>query len=238
MRHPLVNSGVVQARFVISDERDPPDARHDDFIRLPVAEDYHQLTAKVIAFMQWFKNNSNASYVMKLDDDSYPHLDLLLPHLQRIKNPLAYVGGGMSPHAPVRRYGKWAEYNFPEDFYPPYMQGAAYMLSNELVKAITVPEFTEILLANENTTVGVRVDMENQRLKRLGQEVAYHKIPGTLYGCRMNNTLSMNWDARMFPCVFKKEMQQYPGPVVGQCCGPLKRGHWSETKNKIQADEW
>lgn len=229
-----MQSGAVQARFFVSSHGYLPmgEERYHDLIRLPVPEDYHQLTAKTLAFIKWFNINSDADYVMKLDDDSYPHLDRLLHQLKQTVYPLVYLG--IQSNGPVKRTGKYAERYYEEDHYPPYMQGAGYIMSKKLAKEIMNRGHAH--LDNENTTVGLRV----REVENASSGIVRTSLRGTLYGCREQDVISMNWDARRFPCVFEKEKalaeKEFPCPVAGQCCGEHTHRHWSESASEDAID--
>lgn len=217
-QHPLVKSGVVQAKFLLAgwaEELHRDDTRYGDCLRLPVQEGYHKLTQKTLAYLDWSKNSTNATYVMKLDDDSYPHLDGLIPYLTNNTSPFAYFG--YVAHGPVHRTGRWAETKYDQEWYPNYMQGAGYILSKQLVSEIMKPGFVNATYSNENATVGIRVSWVKDY-----QDIRYVQLPTRLNGCSKGNVISMNWDVWKFQCVFRKEAAAMArsGPVQEKltCC--------------------
>ena len=86
----------------------------------------------------------NARWFMKTDDDSFFLIDLLYEHLRKMKDPAQFpslVAGMKMDVGPIRRKeSPWfiSEEDFPGDMYPPYPLGPGYVLSNPLVRCLSV----------------------------------------------------------------------------------------------------
>lgn len=215
MQHQLVEDGQVVARFIVSDNitDSAPDHRHShDMVSLSVPEGYHHLTAKTMALLRWFNENASAKYLLKLDDDSYPHLDKLLPILNDTVGEFVYMGR-LYEHAPVMRTGKNAESldAFEQETYPKYMAGGGYILSAPLVREILAAN--PISLSNENTTVGLAVDAVN---RKPGKQVVYRPLSLSAghWECSMHDVLTLNDDYRKFECYWEGENR---GRLFNKC---------------------
>merc|ERR1719362_1304940 len=62
------------------------------FLRLPIEDGYEKLTNKTFALLSWFAKKRPARFLMKLDDDSFPHLEKLVSLLEGQKQRYAYMG--------------------------------------------------------------------------------------------------------------------------------------------------
>eukprot|EP00448_Togula_jolla_P018750 CAMPEP_0170591468 /NCGR_PEP_ID=MMETSP0224-20130122/12421_1 /TAXON_ID=285029 /ORGANISM="Togula jolla, Strain CCCM 725" /LENGTH=177 /DNA_ID=CAMNT_0010915337 /DNA_START=55 /DNA_END=584 /DNA_ORIENTATION=+ len=104
---------VIQYKFAVgwadpnSDDAkllEEDNATHGDFLRLPIREGYHNLVNKTIAMLRWFALEGNARYVMKLDVDSFPNFNRIVPLLQlKIENgkTFTYAGDMMMKNKPL-----------------------------------------------------------------------------------------------------------------------------------------
>lgn len=223
MQHPLVRDGTVEAKFLLASRGAVPEDEHavTDLLRLPGGnEGYNELTGKTLAFLRWFKASCHADYLMKLDDDSYPHLYRLMPYLKGNSHKMAYMGY-LSENSPVLRTGKNAEgvEGFSREHYAPYMQGAGYILSWQLVEEIMKPEYAGTYLYNENTTVGERVAQANETVQE-DRKVFYENLPGTERGCHSGDVISLNWSPELFLCTYQKEERsmRFGQGVEDICC--------------------
>mmetsp|Transcript_46027 Transcript_46027/g.99962 ORF Transcript_46027/g.99962 Transcript_46027/m.99962 type:complete len:357 (-) Transcript_46027:51-1121(-) len=171
MKDPLVTDNVlVQTVFVVGQPEpgsqvaaalESEQQEHGDILLLPVQDTYEDLTKKTLTFLQWFLGDMlgdegmvrspGAKYVLKLDDDTYPHLGRLLQLL--VTRPDSYTYMGLFHRcAAVKRIGKNAE--SPEDFgdnlFPTYASGSGYVLSSalarNLIESIAHPSLTRKLL--------------------------------------------------------------------------------------------
>nr|XP_002730446.1 PREDICTED: beta-1,3-galactosyltransferase 1-like [Saccoglossus kowalevskii] len=112
-----------------------------DIVQGDFEDSYANLTLKTIFGLQWtVENCANAAYILKADDDIYVIMDNLLrwlKYLRPIRRRLLYTGY-LYGHTRVDRNKKtkWyvPEKDYPEMFYPPYISGGAYLLSNEVVR--------------------------------------------------------------------------------------------------------
>eukprot|EP00448_Togula_jolla_P037499 CAMPEP_0170623416 /NCGR_PEP_ID=MMETSP0224-20130122/29687_1 /TAXON_ID=285029 /ORGANISM="Togula jolla, Strain CCCM 725" /LENGTH=333 /DNA_ID=CAMNT_0010949869 /DNA_START=67 /DNA_END=1068 /DNA_ORIENTATION=+ len=224
MQSPYVrgpNPGVV-VKFVVGHaERDSEDAKllatdmaaHDDFLQLPIPEGYHNLVNKTIELFQWFAWHGNARYAMKLDDDSYPNLNRLIPLLElktQNKKRNTYAGDMMMQNKPLL-WGKWrqdpAVYN--ETYYPPYASGPGYLLGADLIRTMFKDHFkahVHYVLDNEDANVGVWVHRENVT----GLDIDYTNLDAEEEGCRPGVYLAMNMASGNMDCMHQRQRAREP----------------------------
>jgi len=184
-------------------------ATHGDFLRLPIREGYHNLVNKTIAMMRWFALEGNARYIMKLDDDSFPNFNRLVPLLQlKTENGkrYTYAGDMMLHHHPLL-WGKWrqdpAVYN--ESDYPPYATGPGYLMGADLACLIYSEHYSlhiGMRLDNEDVNTGVWVHREHVT----GTQIDYTNLEAEEEGCQVGVYIAMNLPLGQMPCMWKRKL--------------------------------
>ena len=140
------NSSIT-ARFIVGVKELPQEdksyleeenKRYKDILFLPELKDsYDELTNKVLQTFSRVDQNVNSSYVLKVDDDSFVRLDLIVSELENNSPRTKLYWGFFRGDAHVKFAGSWAEKNWHLcDRYLPYAQGGGYVLSSDLVNFI------------------------------------------------------------------------------------------------------
>ena len=140
------NSSIT-ARFIVGVKELPQEdrrnleeenKRYNDILFLPELKDsYYELTNKVLHTFKWVDQNVNSSYLLKVDDDSFVRLDLIVSELKNSSPRAKFYWGFFRGDAHVKFAGSWAEKNWHLcDRYLPYAQGGGYVLSSDLVNFI------------------------------------------------------------------------------------------------------
>eukprot|EP00927_Polykrikos_kofoidii_P023164 TRINITY_DN21415_c0_g1_i2.p1 TRINITY_DN21415_c0_g1~~TRINITY_DN21415_c0_g1_i2.p1 ORF type:complete len:411 (+),score=29.98 TRINITY_DN21415_c0_g1_i2:439-1671(+) len=218
--YPVAVLGSVMTRFLVGyrnpDEGDnilveaalqAEQKKHRDLLRLNVTDTYDNLTRKTLAFFRWFisADGPRTRYLMKLDDDSFPHLDLVLDAL-RAEDSYEYSYLGYFHFlAPVHRDGKNFEpaSNYDAVHFPTYASGSGYILSKALVRNVVGNLYDHpTVLRNEDASVGVWVDHALSILP-----VHFMPLKATLFGCAAGDTLSLNLRLGELPCMWAKRQE-------------------------------
>eukprot|EP00448_Togula_jolla_P033113 CAMPEP_0170622746 /NCGR_PEP_ID=MMETSP0224-20130122/29302_1 /TAXON_ID=285029 /ORGANISM="Togula jolla, Strain CCCM 725" /LENGTH=330 /DNA_ID=CAMNT_0010949099 /DNA_START=66 /DNA_END=1058 /DNA_ORIENTATION=- len=217
----------VVVKFLVGKPANSDDAKllkqdmiqHKDFVELPIQEGYHNLVNKTIAFFRWFALAGTARYAMKLDDDTYPNFNRLMPLLQlktENKKQYTYAGDMMMQNKPLL-WGKWrqdpAVYN--ETYYPPYASGPGYLMGADLIQRIFNKNYQAHLayrLDNEDANCGVWVHREGLT----GLEIDYTNLDAEEEGCRPGVYLAMNMPTGTgnLKCMFERQLAGEPD----MCC--------------------
>lgn len=135
------------ARFIIGVKELPQEdrknleeenERYQDILFLPELKDsYYELTNKVLKSFEWIDQNVNSSYLLKVDDDSFVRLDVIISELKSTSPRKNLYWGFFRGDAHVKFAGSWREKNWHLcDRYLPYAQGGGYILSSDLVNFI------------------------------------------------------------------------------------------------------
>lgn len=111
---------------------------YNDILFLPELKDaYKELPSKVLQTFEWIDQNVNSSYILKVDDDSFVRLDVVISELKSTHSTKRLYWGFFRGDAHVKYSGPWAEKNWHLcDRYLPYAQGGGYILSCDLVDFI------------------------------------------------------------------------------------------------------
>ena len=137
------------------------DKAHGDLLLLGNLHDtYNNLTKKVLYSFFWADKNTNFSYLLKTDDDTYVFVDELYKEVQRYRqdgvNKLYWGHFNWKSKPITNKNSKWAESNwFLTDTYLPYAFGGGYVISADLIHNIaTTADYVE-LYHNEDVSVGL-----------------------------------------------------------------------------------
>lgn len=116
---------------------------NDDIIQLGFIEHYHNMTYKAIGALKWLVTRcKTVTYLLKTDDDTFVNTFALFKHIEALSEDHLYVSGLLvccRGHLKlVYRYGKWAvnRTEYPDDYYPHYCSGIAYILTADVARAI------------------------------------------------------------------------------------------------------
>ena len=134
-------------------------AEHSDLLFLiDFVDMYDSLSEKLLKSLVWVSENINTKFVMKLDDDSFVQLDLILTDLEKRENLGRLYWGFFRGNANIKRIGPWAENNwFLSDHYLPYALGGGYILSIDLVEYISKISGMVQLYKNEDVSLGKNI---------------------------------------------------------------------------------
>eukprot|EP00927_Polykrikos_kofoidii_P079176 TRINITY_DN75962_c0_g1_i1.p1 TRINITY_DN75962_c0_g1~~TRINITY_DN75962_c0_g1_i1.p1 ORF type:complete len:358 (+),score=49.72 TRINITY_DN75962_c0_g1_i1:151-1224(+) len=229
--HPLLKpGGPVEAKFIVGWSTETNEEtraleedigqRPTDFLRVDVLETYSNLTRKSMAFLRWFAGHGRAAFVLKMDDDTFPHFGPIVNQLREEVRPLSHLGM-LFPCAPVLKFTKWAENEqvWNHSFFPKYMQGSGYFLSAPLVRLIAGEHYdrnAKKMLNNEDAAVGVWIEM--LRWEDPNVDVEQRSVSSTLTGCQPGDLLSMNNQLGYMRCYWNRFLR---GENDVCCYGPL-----------------
>ena len=113
-----------------------------DLLFLPVADDYRSLSRKVLAAFEWTARSVAFKYLLKTDDDAFVCGARLISLLAPLPRLGLYLGALTANKTVVTSraspsYERWSDPEYVRIFgsavYAPYMQGAGYVLSADLV---------------------------------------------------------------------------------------------------------
>jgi len=215
-----VANDVVQYRFVIGKELQALQGvallkeaqQYEDIIQVNVVEGYANLTNKTAALFKLFHEKRSAQYLMKLDDDTFPHLDKIVPFIQSMTSSYLYSGLLLDCKA-VAHEGKWAERSefFPTSIYPKYAHGPGYILSKNLVGEV-VRYFTkhsnQLGIFSEDAAVGAWVDAVQSEVVI----VNFAAIPATGYGCSDFDYMSQNLQSGQITQIWQNMIENSTNP--------------------------
>ena len=184
---------ICQLKFFIATNSDPAVVQqvqkesdhHNDIVSLPhIVESYYNITHQTMEIFKTMTQGNNATYVMKVDDDTYVRMDLLVNFLRNInydavdvdvekrKKENVYIGYLERSSSPVRDVESKFYMNhksWPGDYLPTWAHGAGYILSVNLARVIAenaaVLSSTGKFYHLEDLSTGVWVDFAKDNLK-------------------------------------------------------------------------
>ena len=110
---------------------------HHDIVQDSFIDTYHNLSLKSIAILRWVKHYCpNTKFVLKTDDDMYINIPLLLKDLHNSVHEHFIMGHIIAGASPSRdSTSKWYTPSsvYPDNHYPTYVSGTAYVISGDLV---------------------------------------------------------------------------------------------------------
>lgn len=139
----------------------------NDVIRFDSFDDsYYNLFEKTLAWFSWASTHSQCAFVMKMDQDSYPRLSVLLNSLHSIPSG-AHCIGTMWGSFDAKKRNATVIHNkdspwyladqYPHPVFPPYMSGGAYILSRNLVNLVSISSPSTMVYRLEDAGLGILV---------------------------------------------------------------------------------
>ncbi|XP_064400692.1 beta-1,3-galactosyltransferase 6-like [Halichondria panicea] len=129
-------------------------------------DSYNNLTRKVLHTFVWVDKNTDYSFVLKIDEDSFPKLDRIELELKERTNRKPLYWGLVASQGTPKKEGKWAEPNWKLcDKYLPYALGGGYVLSKYLIHRIAINADGLTLYNNEDVSVGAWISPFNLERK-------------------------------------------------------------------------
>ncbi|XP_046853307.1 beta-1,3-galactosyltransferase 6-like [Xenia sp. Carnegie-2017] len=132
-------------------------SQHNDLVYLPnLKDDYSKLTLKLLYALTWMNENIEYSFLLKVDDDTFARLDIILQELNTKYFGLHNLYWGFHRgDARVKYAGRWAELKWKLcDRYLPYALGGGYILSMKLVQFIANTSSMLELYNSEDVSLG------------------------------------------------------------------------------------
>ncbi|KAL4217223.1 Beta-1 [Mactra antiquata] len=165
-----------------------------DIVKADFIDSYYNLTLKVLIGLKWVKTNcQGVKYVLKVDDDVFVNIPLLVKHIESRPIPAngTVYGTIFNRKVKVSPSGKWAvkKEEYPLTFYPPYAQGTSYTLTGNLIsKIVHTSQYLPYLHIEDAFITGI--------------------LAGRLHGARLVHVYrSSNWfDVPPEPCMFFKKL--------------------------------
>ncbi|KAL6893678.1 hypothetical protein ACP4OV_007776 [Aristida adscensionis] len=185
-----------------------------DIVIVPFADSYDLVVLKTIAICDYVARIVPAKYVMKCDDDTFVRVDSLMAEVRKISDGKSFYLGNMNYYHKPLREGKWAvSYEeWPRDEYPPYADGAGYIVSSDIANFVAseMERGRLNLFKMEDVSMGMWVGQFNGS----GNAVAYIHSPRLCqFGC-VDNYLTAHYQSpAQMMCLWEKLGQGRP-----QCC--------------------
>lgn len=130
------------------------------------------------------------AYILNVDDDSFVNIPSLLHWLSSQPRQMFY-GGALIPNGKVQRLpsSKWAVDNetFPDDFYPPYMYGAGYVVSRDVAAVLADEQSYDEAVQKmwiDDVIVGIVLNRRLPSLKAVDSRLFFGFLSQCPHACR------------------------------------------------------
>jgi hypothetical protein len=170
--------------------------RNQDLLEIPMKEEYNRLPEKMMQAYNWaVKNIPNLKWVAKADDDMFVDVRNLEKYVKKYNFEIPMVIGEIIYHSPVAKSGKWAEYDYPENYYPYWPKGSAgHVLSRATLEYITENSESLHRYQGEDTSIGIW--LHEARISGRLNDVTYiyaprHFISSGIYVCEVGANVIM-----------------------------------------------
>ncbi|TKY59843.1 beta-1,3-galactosyltransferase 20 [Spatholobus suberectus] len=176
-----------------------------DIVILPFMDRYELVVLKVVAICEFGIRNVTAAYVMKCDDDTFIRVDTVLKEIEKVPQEKSlYMGNLNLLHRPLRN-GKWAVTyeEWPEEVYPPYANGPAYVISSDIITFILSQhkERRLRLFKMEDVSMGMWVERYNNTVAAVQYS---HNWKFCQYGCMEGYFTAHYQSPRQMICLWDK----------------------------------
>ncbi|XP_057430287.1 hydroxyproline O-galactosyltransferase GALT2-like [Lotus japonicus] len=208
----IKSSNVVARFFVALNPRNEVNAElrkeaafFGDIVILPFMDRYELVVLKTMAICEFGIQNVTAEYIMKCDDDTFIRVDTVLKEIEAVpKEKSLYMGNLNLLHRPLRN-GKWAVTyeEWPEEAYPPYANGPAYIISKDIVTFIISQQKDRKLrlFKMEDVSMGMWVERFNNTVSAVKYS---HNWKFCQYGCMEGYFTSHYQSPRQMVCLWDK----------------------------------
>nr|KYP52989.1 putative beta-1,3-galactosyltransferase 20 [Cajanus cajan] len=176
-----------------------------DIVILPFMDRYELVVLKTVAICEFGIQNVTAAYVMKCDDDTFVRVDTVLKEIEKApQGKSLYMGNLNLLHRPLRN-GKWAVTyeEWPEEVYPPYANGPAYVISSDVVTFILSQHKDRRLrlFKMEDVSMGMWVERYNNTVAAVQYS---HSWKFCQYGCMEGYFTAHYQSPRQMICLWDK----------------------------------
>ncbi|XP_021757001.1 hydroxyproline O-galactosyltransferase GALT3-like [Chenopodium quinoa] len=219
MQYEAVRSGIVAVRFLIGFHKNAEvnldlwkEAQaYGDIQLMPFVDYYSLISLKTIAVCILGTKIIPAKYIMKIDDDAFVRIDVVLSNLkEKSASGLLYglISFQSSPHRD--QDSKWfvSEEEWPKDSFPPWAHGPGYIISRDIAKYIvrSHQERDLKLFKLEDVAMGIWIE----KYKDSGHEVKYISDDRFHHtGCDADYILAHYQNPRKVLCLWEKLQKEH-----------------------------
>ncbi|CAL0324887.1 unnamed protein product [Lupinus luteus] len=176
-----------------------------DIVILPFMDRYELVVLKTVAICEFGINNVTAAHIMKIDDDTFIRVDTVMKEIDKLPNNKSLFMGNLNlRHRPLRN-GKWAVTyeEWPEEVYPPYANGPAYVISSDIVTFILSQHKNRMLrlFKMEDVSMGMWVEQYNNTVSAVQYS---HSWKFCQYGCIEGYYTAHYQSPRQMICLWDK----------------------------------
>lgn len=139
----IFNVGAVKSDSIIVNKQLKNESMEfNDLLILDIPEDFHKLSEKVMAALQWVYQKSSFKFVFKVDDDIFVHIDRVIRHTGDSWSNENFVGNAIRGQPPERNKGRYqvTMEEWKWETFDPYCSGGGYILSNSIISKM-IPHF-------------------------------------------------------------------------------------------------
>ena len=109
---PLFVVGNENLSELVAKNLEEETSSNKDVLVLPIQETYNSLTQKVLASLVQIERNVKYSFLLKVDDDSFVNLPVMVEELRNSNCNKELYWGFFDGRAPIQKKGKWAESDY------------------------------------------------------------------------------------------------------------------------------
>ncbi|KAK4295104.1 hypothetical protein Pmani_032318 [Petrolisthes manimaculis] len=134
---------------------------YGDLMELSMVDVYGHLPYKVLGFLKWASHDYIASYILKVDDDTYVNVELIKKLIS--SDAVDITEGDLAwwsvfhYHRSVPIYGKWADPAYPALVYPAFPAGAGYLMTGNLAYQVSTLHGRVTTTRGEDVSMGIWV---------------------------------------------------------------------------------
>lgn len=152
-------------------------AEYGDILQHSAPDKYFNLATKTATMIQWIGTSCpEAKFVLKADTDTLVNLQVFVPYLTQMEGQQDLAMGVRVDRMPALTNPKSRNYQdplvFPRKIFPPYLSGACYIISGDLVQKLVrvLPEVHRV--RNEDTFLGLCLERLGVKPRNIGEQAA------------------------------------------------------------------
>ena len=178
---------------------------YSDLIQFGFVDNYYNNTLKAVSILRWIDTYcTSPPFILKTDDDVVVNISAVIDHLDELRP--GFTGTLFDNAVPVRKdWGKWymPHQYYPQSRYPPYMNGPAYVMTNNITKHLItdIDKYTGYVLDIDDVFV-TGIVAERIGIQRYATElIKYHPCydvcvmssTAITYECETDEELTLFW---------------------------------------------
>lgn len=226
MQHPFVRDGLVKVFFLLVEASSETSQRkmdaelleHQDMVYVESSPRLLDSKPATLDIVRWAALYLSSTFIMKLDINSFPNLDKLVPILKADSARLSILGHIRQCSAEV--LGDSDATTEQSTVFRQFAQGGGFILSRDMAVEIGVSHFREhqsLGSVREGESIGMMIALDTTMNRSL-RDARFKHFASSVGRCSPGDILTLNVDMQQIRCMWEKSKLD----AEDHCCTTVK----------------